>query len=145
MAGRVSSEPGIGLAAGWGTSVSPQILSKALPPCLPSAPPPQVCELDIIFNFEKAYFILDEFLMGGEVQDTSKKSVLKAIEQADLLQEVGAAGGEAGCSAAPTAKGWGGGGGRAAPSSLVAACHESPQAGSARSLPQQPVWATRLL
>lgn len=49
---------------------------------------PQVCELDIIFNFEKAYFILDEFLMGGDVQDTSKKSVLKAIEQADLLQEV---------------------------------------------------------
>lgn len=26
--------------------------------------------------------------MGGEIQDTSKKSVLKAIEQADLLQEV---------------------------------------------------------
>lgn len=47
-----------------------------------------MCELDIIFNFEKAYFILDEFLMGGDVQDTSKKSVLKAIEQADLLQEV---------------------------------------------------------
>ncbi|XP_053908749.1 AP-1 complex subunit sigma-1A isoform X1 [Cuculus canorus] len=46
-----------------------------------------VCELDIIFNFEKAYFILDEFVMGGEIQDTSKKSVLKAIEQADLLQE----------------------------------------------------------
>lgn len=52
------------------------------------SPSPQVCELDIIFNFEKAYFILDEFLMGGDVQDTSKKSVLKAIEQADLLQEV---------------------------------------------------------
>lgn len=48
----------------------------------------QVCELDIIFNFEKAYFILDEFLLGGEVQETSKKNVLKAIEQADLLQEV---------------------------------------------------------
>uniref|UniRef100_A0AAZ3RMZ8 AP complex subunit sigma n=1 Tax=Oncorhynchus tshawytscha TaxID=74940 RepID=A0AAZ3RMZ8_ONCTS len=46
-----------------------------------------VCELDIIFNFEKAYFILDEFLLGGEAQDTSKKNVLKAIEQADLLQE----------------------------------------------------------
>lgn len=45
--------------------------------------------MDIIFNFEKAYFILDEFVMGGEIQDTSKKSVLKAIEQADLLQEVG--------------------------------------------------------
>ena len=24
-----------------------------------------VCELDIIFNFEKAYFILDEFLIAG--------------------------------------------------------------------------------
>lgn len=47
-----------------------------------------MCELDIIFNFEKAYFILDEFLLGGEVQETSKKNVLKAIEQADLLQEV---------------------------------------------------------
>ncbi|XP_028259143.1 AP-1 complex subunit sigma-2 isoform X1 [Parambassis ranga] len=47
-----------------------------------------VCELDIIFNFEKAYFILDEFLLGGEAQETSKKNVLKAIEQADLLQEL---------------------------------------------------------
>lgn len=28
----------------------------------------QVCELDIIFNFEKAYFILDEFLLAGEIQ-----------------------------------------------------------------------------
>uniref|UniRef100_A0A8C1WGU6 AP complex subunit sigma n=1 Tax=Cyprinus carpio TaxID=7962 RepID=A0A8C1WGU6_CYPCA len=49
----------------------------------------QVCELDIIFNFEKAYYILDEFILGGEAQETSKKNVLKAIEQADMLQEVG--------------------------------------------------------
>lgn len=46
-----------------------------------------VCELDIIFNFEKAYFILDEFLLAGEVQETSKKQVLKAISAQDLLQE----------------------------------------------------------
>ncbi|XP_036392689.1 AP-1 complex subunit sigma-3a [Megalops cyprinoides] len=46
-----------------------------------------VCELDIIFNFEKAYFILDEFLMGGEVQETSKLSVAKSMEESDLLQE----------------------------------------------------------
>ncbi|KAL7867309.1 hypothetical protein AOLI_G00151230 [Acnodon oligacanthus] len=46
-----------------------------------------VCELDIIFNFEKAYYILDEFILGGEAQETSKKIVLKAIEQADMLQE----------------------------------------------------------
>jgi hypothetical protein len=50
--------------------------------------PAQVCELDIIFNFEKAYFMLDELLIGGEVQETSKKNVLKAIAAQDLLQEV---------------------------------------------------------
>jgi AP-1 complex subunit sigma 1/2 len=46
-----------------------------------------VCELDIIFNYEKAYFILDELLLAGEVQDSSKKSVLKQIEFADSYQE----------------------------------------------------------
>lgn len=47
-----------------------------------------MCELDIIFNFEKAYFIFDEFILGGEVQETSKKSVLKAINDQDVIQEV---------------------------------------------------------
>lgn len=47
----------------------------------------QVCELDIIFNFEKAYFILDEFIIGGEIQETSKKTAVKAIEDSDMLQE----------------------------------------------------------
>lgn len=47
-----------------------------------------MCELDIIFNFEKAYFMLDELILGGEVQDTSKKNILKAIAAQDLLQEV---------------------------------------------------------
>ncbi|KAM6948432.1 AP-1 complex subunit sigma-3b isoform 2-T2 [Aplochiton taeniatus] len=46
-----------------------------------------VCELDIIFNFEKAYFILDEFLLGGEVQETSKLMVARSIEASDMLQE----------------------------------------------------------
>jgi|ERR1711983_317008 len=46
-----------------------------------------VCELDIIFNFEKAYFMLDELTLGGEIQETSKKNVLKAIAAQDLLQE----------------------------------------------------------
>jgi len=46
-----------------------------------------VCELDIIFNYEKAYFMLDELLIGGEIQETSKKNVLKAIAAQDLLQE----------------------------------------------------------
>lgn len=47
-----------------------------------------MCELDIIFNFEKAYFILDEFLMGGEIQETSKQMVNRSIEASDMLQEV---------------------------------------------------------
>merc|ERR1712126_548512 len=46
-----------------------------------------VCELDIIFNYEKAYFMLDELLIGGEIQETSKKNVLKAIAAQDLLQD----------------------------------------------------------
>ncbi|KAK7945683.1 hypothetical protein WMY93_001411 [Mugilogobius chulae] len=46
-----------------------------------------VCELDIIFNFEKAYFILDEFLMTGEVQETSKQTINRCIENSDMLQE----------------------------------------------------------
>ena len=28
-----------------------------------------VCELDIVFEFEQAYHILDEFLLGGHLQD----------------------------------------------------------------------------
>ncbi|XP_065840504.1 AP-1 complex subunit sigma-2-like [Oscarella lobularis] len=46
-----------------------------------------VCELDIIFNFEKAYFMLDELVIGGEIQETSKKNVVKAIAAQDLMQE----------------------------------------------------------
>jgi AP-1 complex subunit sigma 1/2 len=46
-----------------------------------------VCELDIIFNFEKAYYMLDELVLGGEIQETSKKNVLKAIADQDILQE----------------------------------------------------------
>ncbi|GMS79335.1 hypothetical protein PENTCL1PPCAC_1510 [Pristionchus entomophagus] len=46
-----------------------------------------VCELDIIFNYEKCYFILDEFLLAGEMQETSKKQVLKVIKAQDELQE----------------------------------------------------------
>lgn len=77
-----------------------------------------MCELDIIFNFEKvwfyfnfifvvtavvgvdeflldlsfclrqAYYVLDELILGGQIQETSKNTVLKAIAQQDLVQEV---------------------------------------------------------
>ena len=47
-----------------------------------------VCELDIIFNFQKAYFILDELLLAGEMQESSKKHVLRCISQQDSLEDM---------------------------------------------------------
>jgi AP-1 complex subunit sigma 1/2 len=48
-----------------------------------------VCELDLIFNFHKAYFLLDEVFLNGEVQETSKKAILKyAHMQEALLEEL---------------------------------------------------------
>ena len=47
-----------------------------------------VCELDIIFNFQKAYFILDELLLAGEMQESSKKNLLKCINQQDSLEDM---------------------------------------------------------
>ncbi|KAE8217292.1 hypothetical protein CF326_g9492, partial [Tilletia indica] len=46
-----------------------------------------VCELDLIFNFQKAYAILDELIMGGELQESSKKSVLRVVSQSDTIEE----------------------------------------------------------
>lgn len=47
-----------------------------------------VCELDIIFNFQKAYFILDELILAGEMQESSKKNVLRVISQQDSLEDM---------------------------------------------------------
>ena len=38
-----------------------------------------VCELDIIFNFHKAYYMLDELLIAGELQESSKKAISRVI------------------------------------------------------------------
>ncbi|CAM9621181.1 unnamed protein product [Phaeothamnion confervicola] len=46
-----------------------------------------VCELDIIFNFHKAYYILDELFIGGELQESSKKEVLRVCAQMDEAME----------------------------------------------------------
>ncbi|KAF7784500.1 hypothetical protein Agabi119p4_665 [Agaricus bisporus var. burnettii] len=51
-----------------------------------------VCELDLIFNFDYAYHVLDELILGGEMQETSKLAVLKHVatskakEDDDLLK-----------------------------------------------------------
>ena len=40
-----------------------------------------VCELDLIFNFYKAYFILDEILLSGYIHESSKRQVLKYVNE----------------------------------------------------------------
>lgn len=46
-----------------------------------------VCELDLIFNFHKAYYILDELLIAGELQEPSKRAISRVIEAQDQLVE----------------------------------------------------------
>ncbi|XP_034905362.2 AP-1 complex subunit sigma-1-like [Populus alba] len=46
-----------------------------------------VCELDLIFNFHKAYYILDEILIAGELQESSKRSVIRLVGTHDSLVE----------------------------------------------------------
>ncbi|XAO25763.1 hypothetical protein I312_104592 [Cryptococcus bacillisporus CA1280] len=46
-----------------------------------------VCELDLIFNFQKAYAVLDELIIAGEIQESSKKTVLKNVAQSDAIEE----------------------------------------------------------
>ena len=35
-----------------------------------------VCELDIMFNIEKAHFIIDEMVMSGYIVETNKTNIL---------------------------------------------------------------------
>ena len=46
-----------------------------------------VCELDLIFNFHQAYFILEEMIVGGHIIESSKKQVLKMIANNDTLMD----------------------------------------------------------
>ena len=46
-----------------------------------------VCELDIIFNFHKAYYIVDELFIGGHLQETSKAEVLRVCSIMDDLMD----------------------------------------------------------
>eukprot|EP01039_Chlorochromonas_danica_P002858 gene2858-3122_t len=46
-----------------------------------------VCELDIIFNFHKAYYILDELFIGGHLQETSKAEVLRICAAMDEMMD----------------------------------------------------------
>lgn len=44
-----------------------------------------VTELDIVLNFHKAYLILDEFILAGELLESSKQVILERIGQVENL------------------------------------------------------------
>lgn len=46
-----------------------------------------VCELDLIFNFHKAYHILDELIIAGELQESNKKTILRVAAAQDAMME----------------------------------------------------------
>ena len=45
-----------------------------------------VCELDLDFNFQKVYVILDEFILAGEVQETSKKAIMNRLAELEEIK-----------------------------------------------------------
>jgi AP-2 complex subunit sigma-1 len=45
-----------------------------------------VCELDLVFNFQKVYIIVDEFILAGEVQETSKKAIMNRLAEIESLK-----------------------------------------------------------
>ena len=46
-----------------------------------------VCELDIMYNIEKAHYILDEMIMNGQIVETNKTLVLAPLYVLDKVQE----------------------------------------------------------
>jgi AP-2 complex subunit sigma-1 len=45
-----------------------------------------VCELDIVFNFNTVYSILDEFMLAGEMEETSKREILDRVKLLEKLE-----------------------------------------------------------
>lgn len=44
-----------------------------------------VCEVDLVFNFYKLYFIMDEVYLGGEIQDILKQKILDRLLYLDSM------------------------------------------------------------
>ncbi|CEL97957.1 unnamed protein product [Vitrella brassicaformis CCMP3155] len=44
-----------------------------------------VCELDLVFHFDKVYHVLDELLLAGEVSETSQAVILEKLRLVDKL------------------------------------------------------------
>tara|TARA_B100000683_G_scaffold232349_1_gene234357 strand:+ start:169 stop:351 length:183 start_codon:yes stop_codon:yes gene_type:complete len=44
--------------------------------------------LDLVFNFHRAYFLLDELLLAGHHRETNKRVVASTVAKADELVEL---------------------------------------------------------
>eukprot|EP01068_Selenidium_serpulae_P007679 Selendium_serpulae@DN4776_c0_g1_i1.p2 len=58
-----------------------QVFVQALDTCFEN-----VCELDLIFNFDKVNYILDEIVMGGLVLEIQVDSIVQAVNKAAALE-----------------------------------------------------------
>lgn len=45
-----------------------------------------VCELDLVFNFHKVYMVIDEYILAGEIQETSKKEILTRLAELEDIK-----------------------------------------------------------
>ncbi len=45
-----------------------------------------VCELDLVFHFDKVYAILDEMVLSGEISETSALTVLEKLKESDKFE-----------------------------------------------------------
>jgi AP-1 complex subunit sigma 1/2 len=52
----------------------------------------QVCELDLVFEFHRAHYVLDELVLGGYVAEPSKRAAVRAVAAQDAAVEEAKAG-----------------------------------------------------
>merc|ERR1712216_349877 len=45
-----------------------------------------VCELDLVFNFHKVLAVVDEYILAGELMETSKSAIVNRLAEVDALE-----------------------------------------------------------
>lgn len=53
-----------------------------------------VCELDLVYNFHRAYYILDEVVLGGHHQEPQRSVILASVAKQDDLEDEEAGSGD---------------------------------------------------
>lgn len=46
-----------------------------------------MCELDIIFHYDKAFFALNELCVGGHIVETNKLEILRVCTAQDKIED----------------------------------------------------------